>query len=610
MKRNYLKKAFVSLFAVAALCSCGKDDDSKDSESADCEILSFNVNGEEWGISGTDITQLYPTVITSLTPVISLSPGAVVNPPANEAQNFFAEQGVSYTVTAGDGTTTKTYTVKALVASGTTGECTWTITGESGNYTLTISGNGSMDYYFYGKAPWHYQNSIKTLVIQDGVTVIGERAFYACYGLTSVSIGNSVLYIGKQAFAYCSGLTSVSTGNSVTHIDEQAFIDCSGLTSVPIGNSVTYIGDLAFAGCSGLTNVTIPNSVTNIGNSFSACRGLTGITIGSSITDIDYYAFLDCSSLTSIHVDAANEQYSSENGILFSKDRTALVLYPPGKTGSYDIPSSVTVIGTLAFFDCHGLTGVSIPNSVTYISSGAFSNCSGLTAISIPNSVIFIGQGAFSNCSGLTTVTVPGSVADIFVDAFPGCSNLTSIHADAANEQYSSENGILFNKDKTMLTRYPEGKTGSYAIPNSVTSIGINAFEGCRGLTGVSIPNSVTYIGSGAFSDCRGLTAVNIPNSVITVDDGAFSMCSGLITVTIPGSVTSIGNWAFSDCKGLTSVVCLIDHILQYLPDNIFANVNTSACTLKVPASAVNDYKVAPVWSYFGNIEAIPDEEE
>jgi hypothetical protein len=284
--------------------------------------------------------------------------------------------------------------------------------------------------------------------------------------------------------------------------------------------------------------------------------------------------------LTSINVDAANTQYSSENGVLFNKDKTTLICYPAGKTGSYVIPNSVTTIGDYAFAYCSGLTSVTIPNSVTTLGKRAFYNCNGLSSVTIPNSVTTIGDWAFESCNGLTSVTIPNSVTTVGVRAFGSCSGLTSvtipnsvttignlafgscsgltdIYVDAANTQYSSENGVLFNKDKTTLVTCPGGKTGGYVIPNSVTTIGY----------------------------------------------GAFAVCEGLTSVIIGNSVTTIGNTAFIQCTGLTTVTNL-NPVPQNIDSDVFIYVNLSRRTLKVPASAVEAYKAAPVWGKFGNITA------
>ena len=206
----------------------------------------------------------------------------------------------------------------------------------------------------------------------------------------------SVTSIGDKAFYDCSGLTSVTIPNSVTSIGDNAFSDCSSLTSVTIPNSVTFIGKYAFRGC-GLTSVTIPNSVTSIGyGAFSVCSRLTSVTIGNSVTSIGDYAFGNCYGLTSIIVEAGNPTYDSRencNAIIETNSNTLIV----GCKGT-TIPNSVTSIGDFAFSVCLSLTSITIPNSVTSIGDFAFSGCSSLTSITIPNSVTSIGMDAFYKC--------------------------------------------------------------------------------------------------------------------------------------------------------------------------------------------------------------------
>ena len=217
--------------------------------------------------------------------------------------------------------------------------------------------------------------------------------------------------------------------------------------------SVTSIGDNAFYECYDLTSVNIPNSVTYIGD----------------------YAFWACSNLTSI-----------------------------------TIPNSVTYIGYEAFYYCEGLTSVIIPNSVTIINYDAFNGCSGLTSVTIPNSVTSIKSNAFSGCDGLTSVTIPNSVKSIGSDAFLDCyftkesfinnSTLTSnTYWGATICDIETNDGLLITNNEVVKCR---PCATSVIIPNSVTSIGKNAFYGCRALTSVTIPNSVTSIGSDAFRDC------------------------------------------------------------------------------------------------------------
>jgi hypothetical protein len=216
---------------------------------------------------------------------------------------------------------------------------------------------------------------------------------------------------------------------------------------------------------------------------------------------------------------------------LFNKARTTLIQFPGGRGGSYAIPNSVIDIETAAFSYCTSLTSVTIPNSVTTIRYDAFAYCTSLTSVTIPNSVNSIWDQAFLNCTSLTNVTIPNSVTGIGAlmfynctsltsatigssvtiignQAFYNCTSLTNFSVDAANSVYSSLDGVLFDKAQTTLIQFPGGRGGSYAIPNSVTTIGNDAFRGCTSLTSVTIPNSVTTIGGYAFYSCTSLTSV------------------------------------------------------------------------------------------------------
>jgi len=327
--------------------------------------------------------------------------------------------------------------------------------------------------------------------------------------------------------------------------------------------------------------------------------------------------------------------YASIDGVLFDKNIRTLILYPENKRGSYVIPSSVTTIegafsyhkyltsitipssvtsiGHEEFRQCESLTSVTIPPSVTEIGGYAFYGCSSLTSVNIPASVKSIGDNAFENCTSLTSVNIPYLVTKIETYTFFNCSSLTSINVDTRNTEYSSIDGVLFDKNKEVLIQYPESKNErTYIIPSSVKTIASGAFIRCSNLTTITIPSSVTSIRGSAFSDCSSLTSITIPSSVrfigsysfggcdsltsITVDnrnpyyasvDGvlfeknmrtliqypaakrgtyiipssvteietdAFNGCSSLTSVTIPSSVTSIGERAFWDCNSLTSI--------------------------------------------------------
>ncbi len=269
--------------------------------------------------------------------------------------------------------------------SGTTGDCTWILDGTK----LTISGNGRMENYSpeYDVAPWGVY-SITEVVIEDGVTSIGDWAFFTCYSLKSVIIPDSVTSIGDAAFEECSSLTSITIPDSVT-IGDYAFYGCDSLTSITIPDSVT-IGSSAFGSCDSLTSITIPDSVTSIGDSaFYGCNSLTSVYI----TDIAAWCKIDFYDYDS------NPLYYAENLYLNNELVTDLI-----------IPDGVTSIGDYAFFYCYSLTNVTIPDSVTNIGDSAFGSCDSLTSITIPDSVTSIGDYAFFNCYNLTNVYYKGSL--------------------------------------------------------------------------------------------------------------------------------------------------------------------------------------------------------
>ena len=336
------------------------------------------------------------------------------------------------------------------------------------------------------------------------LTIIPSLGFAAVFGDFEYKTSKSGVTITKYTGAGASVVIPSQINNvAVTAIGESAFLGCS-LTSVTIPNSVKSIEARVFAGCSGLTSVTIPNSVKSIAESAFSFNGLT-----------------------SINVEEGNLIYKSINGVLFNKALTTIIKYPEQKSGSYEIPNSVTSIVTWwethpprmsAFSGCKGLTSVTIPSSMKTIGASAFAYCEGLTSVTIPNSVTSIGESAFYSC-GLTSVTIPNSVTSIGKAAFYSCESLTSV-----------------------------------TIPNSVKSIGDWAFLGCSGLTSVTIPSSVKSIGARAFYSCESLTSVTIPNSVTSIGESAFYGCTALTNVTISSSVRTMGCWVFLKCSKLDGI--------------------------------------------------------
>src|SRR5664280_996461 len=296
------------------------------------------------------------------------------------------------------------------------------------------------------------------------------------------------------------------------------------------GYPVTTIAAFALQGNNTLTSLTIGTNVSNIGSAaFSLCGHLGSVTIPGSVTNTGNYAFGFCVSLTNIMVSSKNLGYSIVNGVLFNKNQTAMVIFPAGLAGDYAIPSTVINILTRAF---EGAT---------------------LSNVGVPGSVTQIGGLAFAYCNNLTTLTIPSSVTSISADATEGCANLTNITVSSQNPSYSSVNGVLFDKNQTMLEAFPAGLIGSYVIPGTVISIVVDAFAYSK-LTNVAIPGSVTSISGNAFFDSTSLVLVTIPNSVTNIGSYAFGYCSGLTNLTIGSGVTSIGTYAFYNCTKLSGV--------------------------------------------------------
>lgn len=582
---------------------------------------------------------------------------------------------------------------------------------DSSTQTLTISGEGDMPDFNISNISeenpwWNYNYSIEKIVIGQGITHIGDWAFYLS-PIQSIDFPNSVTSIGKGSF-YNSCLTSLTIPNSITSIDDMAFCMCAQLSStLYIPPTVTYFGESVFDGCS-LISATVPKNcggnygktltiygsgdmldnvrfsaetivietgITSIGNyAFSGCESLKSITIPIGITSIGNYAFENC-RLESITIP---EGVTTIGSYAFSEDEYLKSISLPSSVKSIgkkafnrcrsmtsiemgdglreigddafdmclrikrlNIPAGVTSIGAYAFNNCDSLESISIPSAVTFIGRGILTDCRKLESIVvdaentvydsrnncnaiiekntnkliagchktiIPNNVTTIGASAFGGYTNLKSIVIPSSVTTIESTAFDRVCRITDIYCYASpssfnwatgdvafmsekktvchvtdkkawSEKFPSLNvtfvGDLENINKlnstldgtTVTLHVQEGEatamTGELVIPETyhdgansytVTALSADAFKGCTDLTAVSIPSTVTSIGSGAFSGCAGLSSFTIPSGVTEINASTFAGCSSLASISLPTNISAIGNNAFDGCSSLSSI--------------------------------------------------------
>ena len=401
----------------------------------------------------------------------------------------------------------------AQEVSGTCGDnLTWTLNLDNG--ALVVSGYGDM--YNYSSAvdfPWYqYASSITNVTLPSGLTNIGNFAFYGCSSLSAIILPANVTSIGYSAFNSCSSLTSVIIPESVISMDNYAFYGCSSLSSVTLGTNLSSMGDYVFFNCGQLAELNIlattPPAITTYTFDYARASSMTiNLPEGSRdayMNDANWKLLLD-GEISGTCGDNLTWYLNMSEGVL-------------------------NISGYSAMYDYNSSDDVPWNNYREYI-----------TAISIPDGMTNIGDYAFWNCYNLTSLTIGQNVSNIGNYALYGCFALTEINVASGNSTFSSENGVLYNTDKTTLIQYPIGKTeGTYTIPSNVNRIGNTAFSYSPNLASVSIPGSVTNIGVEAFSYCTALNAVSFQEGVTTIDYAAFGECSSLQSISIPNSVETI----------------------------------------------------------------------
>lgn len=468
-----------------------------------------------------------------------------------------------------------------------------------------------------------------TYSIPNGVTCIGQSAFYGCSSLMSVSIPQSVDTIALWAFEY-TGLskneenwkgdvlyvdgclitarTSLNGNHDVIEgtrlIADYAFYGCRDLNSVTIPASVMNSGKLVFADCAGLKSVNI-NSRTIGYNMFLNCFNLMSVTLGNEVTSIGEGAFYDCSNLMSLTM--GNGVTSIESSAFSGCSSLT----------SVDIPNSVTNICENVFYNCYGLKSASINSRV--IGDNMFQNCSNLTSVTLGDNVVSVGESAFYDCYSLASVNIPNSVTTIRPDAFYG----TALY----NDEMNWTNNVLYVDNCLIETR--DGVDDTYEVVEGTRVIADGAFDG---VISVDIPGSVQNIGYLAFGNCSNLEVLNVedenkyycsvdgvlfnvdktmliqyprakseksysvPESVNTISDMALYNCHNLESIIIGSGVASIGEGAFVECYSLNEML-----VKATTPPTIdpFSFHRSGIEAIYVPAESLDAYKVAEIWNEF-----------
>ena len=427
--------------------------------------------------------------------------------------------------------------------------------------------NQSNGLVYVGKVAYKYKGDMPRntkITVKSDTVSISESAFKDCANLTAILIPSSVKHIDKYAFYNCQGLTKLNFNDGIERIENDAFGSCEKLTSVNFSETLKSIGAFAFVECKKLSEITIPQSVTSVGEyAFSGCENLASVTVSDDLPYVGGRAFEKTKWLNSqpdgvVYIGKSaygykgdipkNTELSLKSGIT---NISGYAFYEEKNLTSVKIPETVNRIGNWAFLDCEGLKNVNIPDGVKRIESWTFSNCSSLTNITVPDSVTVldglafsyctnlknielsknlteIGMGALSHCTSLENIDIPDSV--IIMDniamagcselksvnigsnlktvggqVFAGCTSLEKVNVNLNNKNYTSENGIWYDKNKTKIILYPYNKKDSaYTTPTSLKEL-------CNG-----------YVGSyGILLDNSNLKTVTIEKNVAKIDDYA-----------------------------------------------------------------------------------------
>lgn len=457
---------------------------------------------------------------------------------------YYNENAQGWTTPIWNGYSAFVWTEKVTESTGTCGEnAYWAYTADG---TLIIWGSGEINFekkYDPGQTPWdHILHEIKSIVVKDGITAIGNSVFTNAENVTEVVLPE--------------GLTRIGWG---------AFYNCYDLKSVDLPDTLTIIDTCAFEYCHSLIEVSIP----------------------SKVVQINAQTFTNCTNLEQINVDSGNTRYYSIDGVLFDGFTDTIMIYPAGKTdSSYQVPYGIVAIEHGAFGSAQ-ISSVEIPNSVKQIGNGAFI-ASAVESVTIPSGVSIIQGATFNNCKNLADVTIPEGVYLIEAAAFCGCVSLSTIDFPKSLQQIEMD---AFNGCTSLK---------SISIPEGQTTIYERTFANCWSLIDVTIPDSVKEIEQFAFNGCRSLTSISLPDGVIRINNGVFMDCTSLINISIPKSVVFVGNSAFENTPWLESAadeegfVIINSSLYDYLGNSAVPIIPDGVTAISASAFAYN-YNIVSV---------------
>lgn len=406
-------------------------------------------------------------------------------------------------------------------------------------------------------------SNLKTIIFEEGSTVIADALFRGCDGLESVTIPNTVTQIYGYAFADCRNLKNINISDSVTVLGENVFQNDTSITEINLPDSITALGRGAFSGCNRLKSIVIPDSVTNIGiSAFSECKNLESVTLSKGLEKIGENAFYNCDSLQSIEIPkslkdvyATYDSIYTPNGVFNECSRLKTIVFEKGST----------IIADALFRGCDGLEEVKIPKTVTVIKNHAFNECTKLKAVEISNGMKEIGDSAFSECSNLQKVILPDTVNSMGTNIFYNCINLTEVHLPnirqniTANTFYNCKKLTTINFPSTLTTIGNSAFSGCESLPEAILPSGVekiesNAFKNCKAMKKAVVPDTVSSVGSSAFYGCEALADITLGSKLKKIESQTFYGCTVLPSIVLPYNVTTIGDSAFVNCTKLTQI--------------------------------------------------------